>query len=83
MAKNRNRIPARRLHFWIALTMGGGPPAALVAAHAPWPVIAVVGIVYWVALLALYVFMEGAGPARDWAETREAWRRSGTDRKGP
>jgi hypothetical protein len=83
MAENRNRTPARRRQPWFALTLGGGLPAALAAAAAPWPVIAAIGLFDSVALWALYVFMEGASPAREWAETKEAWRPSSDRRKGP
>jgi hypothetical protein len=82
MAENRNHTSARRRPPWFALTLGGGLPAALAAAAAPWPVIGAVGLFDSVTLLALYVFMEGASSAREWAETQETWRAS-RGREGP
>jgi hypothetical protein len=63
-----------RGHPWLAFTLGSGLPAALAAAHAPWLVVAVVGLLGQIVIGAIHVFLEGAVPAREWAAAREAWR---------
>ena len=70
-APSKQLAPRSRRHPWLALTLGGSLPAALATAHAPWLAVAVVGLLCESLIAAIYVFMEGAGPAREWAAVRD------------
>ena len=75
MDGKRNRVPSRpRRRPWLALSFGGGLPAALAAVQAPWLAVATLGLFNALAIAAIYLFMEGAGPAQEWATAWEAWR---------
>jgi hypothetical protein len=67
----RPRPPRRP---WLAVTLGGGLPAALAAAHAPWLAVAGVGFFNSAVIAMLYLFMEGPRPAREWAAAWKDWR---------
>jgi hypothetical protein len=58
----------------VALTLGGAFPAALAAAHAPWLIVLIAGIFCEGLIGLVYVFMEGARPAQEWADARDRWR---------
>ena len=67
----RSRSPRKP---WLALTLGGGLPAALAAVHAPWLIVAAVGLFNSAVLTLVYLFMEGARPAAEWLAAFMAWR---------
>lgn len=70
MDSRRSRAPGRP---WFAFTLGSCLPAALAAAHAPWMAVAVAGSLNAVMIVALYLFMEGARPAQEWASVWGVW----------
>lgn len=58
----------------MALTLASSVTAAVAAAHAPWLGVLIAGVLCQGLIGLVYVFMEGARSAQEWADARDRWR---------
>jgi hypothetical protein len=70
MKERQKHIGSARL---TGAPVGAGVAVATVHFGAPWWAAMAACLFYAVVLLAYSVFMDGAGPAREWAAAWEAW----------